>query len=104
MRLTESYDGSTVVRMVPYMLHQTDRGEDLFTVSQMPSTVALEIAQRAKTLVLRERDGSDWLVANNRDWFPAEAFDLEGREVPRDEGKPEAPKRRTRRRTAKSGS
>ena len=54
--------------------------------------------------MLRERDGSDWLVANNRDWFPAEAFDLEGREVPRDEGKPEAPKRRTRRRTAKSGS
>lgn len=95
MRLSKEYEGATVATMVPYMLHATDRGKDLFTCSEMPATVALEIARRAGKLVLHERDGREWLVADGRDWLSAEAFDLEGAEVPR---AMEAPRRRTRRR------
>lgn len=77
--------------------HMVDAGDGMYSVSEMPATVALEIAQSADDLAIVDIDGVDHLRIAKRSYVPAEVFDLQGRKVAREGEEPEAPKRARKR-------
>ncbi|MBP3883995.1 MAG: hypothetical protein J6D54_03530 [Olsenella sp.] len=88
MRIKKDWSspGSTVAYMI-------DAGNGMYSTSQMPAPVALEIAENAKDLKLVTVNGVEYLHIDDRHFIPAEVFDLRGREIEREEEDTPAPRR-----------